>query len=59
MCAFVVQDLQVLNADVLIGADVVAGSNALHLEYKDNDLCRFQFGPETPVVGRVQQTATQ
>ena len=50
-CAFVVQDLHVVNADVLIGADVVAGSNGLHLEYKENKICRIQFGPETPVVG--------
>ena len=49
--AFVVQDLHVVNADVLIGADVVAGSNGLHFEYKENDLCRIQFGPDTPVVG--------
>ena len=51
VCAFVVQDLHVVNADVLIGADVVAGSNGLHLEYKENKICRIQFGPETPVVG--------
>ena len=51
VCAYVVRDLQVVNADVLIGADVVAGSNGLHLEYKANDLCRIQFGPEAPVVG--------
>ena len=41
VCAFVVQDLHVVNADVLIGADVVAGSNGLPLEYKENDLCRL------------------
>ena len=51
VCAFAVQDLHVVNADFLIGADVVAGSNGLHHEYKENDLCRIQFGPETPVVG--------
>ena len=51
VCACVVQDLHVVNADVLIGVDVVTGSNGLHLEYQKDDLCWIQFGLETPVVG--------
>ena len=51
VCAFVIQDVHVMSADVLIGADVVAGSNGVRLEYQENKICRIQFGPETPVAG--------
>ena len=38
VCAFVVRDLHVVNAVVLTGVDVVAGSQGLHLEYQENKI---------------------
>ena len=44
--ALVVPSLRVVNADALIGSDVVQRAGGLHLDYDESGLCAAQFGSQ-------------